>query len=253
MDLIDRAEQAPFTGWDFGYLRGRWVQGAPPWDYLALARARCAHVTSLLDLGTGSGEKLASLRDALPARVHATEAYAPNVEVARQRLQPLGVQVTAITDLYPVPDQDRAYHLPFPDGSFDLVLSRHEAYDPSEVARVLTVGGHFLTEQVGGGHYAELNAALGAPAPPFSSWRLGAARAHAEAAGLRVTLANKATTQTTFCDVGAVVYYLRAVPWQVPGFTVARYRPALDRLHRPHVANSHPFLMEAVKPCPERA
>lgn len=37
--------------------------------------------------------------------------------------------------------------------------------------------------------------------------------------------------RTAFYDIGAVVYFLRLVPWIVPGFTVARYRDALRELH----------------------
>jgi hypothetical protein len=34
-----------------------------------------------------------------------------------------------------------------------------------------------------------------------------------------------------FADVGAVVYYLRAVEWAVHGFDVVACRPALRKLH----------------------
>ena len=38
--------------------------------------------------------------------------------------------------------------------------------------------------------------------------------------------------RTAFYDIGAVVYFLRLVPWIVPGFTVARHRDALRALHQ---------------------
>ena len=38
--------------------------------------------------------------------------------------------------------------------------------------------------------------------------------------------------RTAFYDIGAVVYFLRLVPWIVPGFTVARHRDALRVLHQ---------------------
>ena len=38
--------------------------------------------------------------------------------------------------------------------------------------------------------------------------------------------------RTAFYDIGAVVYFLRLVPWIVPGFTVPEYRDALRDLHR---------------------
>ncbi len=37
--------------------------------------------------------------------------------------------------------------------------------------------------------------------------------------------------RTVFYDIGAVVYFLRLVPWIVPGFTVGKYRDPLRKLH----------------------
>ena len=37
--------------------------------------------------------------------------------------------------------------------------------------------------------------------------------------------------RTVFFDIGAVVYFLRLVPWIVPGFSVAKYRDAFASLH----------------------
>src|SRR5579875_3871566 len=52
----------PFSGWDFSYLDGRWVEdwSALTWDYRAAIEARLPQTRSLLDLGTGGGEFLAS-------------------------------------------------------------------------------------------------------------------------------------------------------------------------------------------------
>ena len=46
---------------------------------------------SVLDLGTGGGERLLELREDWPARVAATEGYAPNLALATERLAPYGV------------------------------------------------------------------------------------------------------------------------------------------------------------------
>jgi len=37
--------------------------------------------------------------------------------------------------------------------------------------------------------------------------------------------------RTAFFDIGAVVYFLRVVPWIVPGFSVAEHEPRLRALH----------------------
>jgi hypothetical protein len=60
--------------------------------------------------------------------------------------------------------------------------------------------------------------------------------------------------RTAFHDIGAVVYFLRLVPWIVPGFTVARHRDPLRALHQ--LIQSHGAfettasrtLVEATKP-----
>ena len=50
--------------------------------------------------------------------------------------------------------------------------------------------------------------------------------------------------ETVFFDVAAVVYFLRKVPWTVPGFTTARCRDRLVDLHR-HIEDHGPFLSHA--------
>ena len=87
--LVDQALEASFEGWDFGWLEGRLIQEEPPWQYSEIVRSHFASTHSLLDLGTGGGELLASLVP-LPPDTHATESYPPNQALARQRLAPLG-------------------------------------------------------------------------------------------------------------------------------------------------------------------
>jgi len=94
----------------------------------------------------------------LPAKTVATEGYAPNVQTARDRLSPLGVQVIAI-------DQETDHILPLADSTFDLIINRHEYYDPHEVRRILKPGGRFITQQVGGGEYPPLRTLLGDATP----------------------------------------------------------------------------------------
>src|ERR1051325_259171 len=87
----------PSTGWNFSYLKGRMEEKLTslPWDYEATVRTELLNAKGLLDMGTGSGEFLASLSP-LPPDTCATEGWAPNIAIARQRLAPLGVTVTGI-------------------------------------------------------------------------------------------------------------------------------------------------------------
>lgn len=218
-------EQAPFRGWDFGHIRERYVEERPPWSYEELAREVLRGARSGVDLGTGGGELLASLRDAFPARMVATEAYPPNLAVARERLEPLGVTVV------PYQANETTSLLPFANASFDVILSRHEAYDAREVARVLTPGGVFLTQQVDGRSHADLLARFGTQ-PQWPEVTVERLSEQLRATGLVIGDARSWWGHIAFRDVGALVYYLKAVPWEVPGFSVARFAGALLELQR---------------------
>ncbi len=216
----------PFSGWDFSYLDGRWVEdwSALTWDYRAAIEARLPQTRSLLDLGTGGGEFLASL-EPLPADTCATEGYAPDVLIARKRLEPLGVRVYEIAeDLL----------LPLEHERFELVIDRHEAYLPREVLRILKPGGLFLTQQVDGGdHYEDLHQLLGASICHIRpEWHLSYAVNELEDAGFEILEQTEAWPVTRFSDVGAIVYYLKAIPWQISDFSVEKYWPVLQKVHQ---------------------
>ena len=219
-ELVRAATAAPVRGWDFAWLAGRAQGSEPAWSYPGLARGVLARCRRVLDVDTGGGELLAS-RAPLPAQTVGTEGWPPNIPVARARLEPLGVTV--------VPAPDPA--LPVADAAFDLVLNRHGRLDAAETARVLRPGGTLVTQQVGSDDRGELNEALGAaPAYPPGSWTLAVVGAALTSAGLRLVDVREQWPTFTFHDIGAVVYQLRVVSWQIPDFTVERYADALRRL-----------------------
>ena len=222
VETWSREEQQPFTGWDFSHLAGRMVEERPPWSYADRAAALLNRATAALDLGTGGGERFLALRDHWPARVTVTEEYPPNLALVRQRLEPLGVRVVdaRLTDVDP---------LPFVAAEFDLVLNRHSAFNSTEVGRVLASGGTFLTRQVHGRWAEDLLAEFDAtPQWPDSTPEKYVPRLHA--AGLDVVDVQEWTGRLVFTDVGAIVYYLKAVPWLVPRFSVATHLSQLRRL-----------------------
>ena len=234
--LVAEALAAPVEGWDFGWLRGRSHGGQPSWSYRDLARDLLDRSSSLLDVDTGGGELLLDLAP-LPRHVVASEAWPPNVQVAADRLAPLGVHVRPSTG-----------PLPAADAEFDLVLNRHGSCAAGELARVLRPGGMLLTQQVGSDDCAAVNTALGAPpAYPPGSWDAAGAGAALTAAGFTLLDVREERPEVTFTDVGALVFQLRMVTWQVPGFTVEGYDEALRRLHDlgPVVAHAHRFLILA--------
>jgi SAM-dependent methyltransferase len=215
----EREEQRLFTGWDFSYLAGRMHQEQAPWSYTARAAALLDGSSCVLDLGTGGGERLLGLRGHWPPRLTATEDYPPNLRLATQRLAPLGVRVVPVRLADDAP-------MPFADGEFDLVLDRHSAFNWNEVARVLARGGMFLTQQVHGRWAEDLLAAFGAT-PQWPDATPEKYVPALEATGLSIVDVREWTGRLWFTDVGAIVYYLKAVPWLVPGFSVRTHARAL--------------------------
>ena len=222
IDFWQQEETQPFIGWDFAYLDGRMHEGQTPWSYRERAGALLRQATSVLDMDTGGGERLLEMRADWPTTVVVTEEYPPNVTLARTRLEPLGVTVV---------DVELRLHdpMPFADATFDIVLNRHAAFNVDEVARILIAGGTFLTQQVHGMWAHDLLAVFGAT-PQWPDSTPARYLPWLQAAGLRVVMAEDWSGDLVFSDVGAIVYYLKAVPWLVPGFSVEKHLPALQEL-----------------------
>lgn len=220
--LIDEVNEK-FEGWDFSYLEstGRMREFPLSWNYRNEIMLRMHGIFSLLDMGTGGGEFLSSLNP-LPKYSCATEGYKPNISIAKDRLEPLGVKVYEI-------QSDEC--LPFEDETFQLIINKHESYSPKEVKRILKNKGIFITQQVGGLNDKEINEILGAKKFEFMDWNLEKAVAQLETVGLKILEQKEDLTKTRFYDVGAIVYYLKAVPWQVPDFTVEKYFDKLVEIH----------------------
>jgi len=244
--LVAEALAHQFSGWDFSWLKERWISGETPWDYRAEVLTRLPGTQRLLDMGTGGGEFLSSL-PGLPASVIATEGYLPNVRVAARRLHPLGISVTAIEG-----EEDRQ---PFANGSFDLVINRHESFQGGELRRILMPSGTFLSQQVGGRDNIDLNCSL-APetVPQYSDQTLQYHMDALQAAGLELVDAREAYIPELFKDIGAVVFYLKIITWQIPGFEVEQNIDRLYALHCQMKADgglqtfSHRLLLIARKP-----
>ena len=242
-----RAEAtAELEGWDFSVIADRHSEEQPPWFYDRLARDVLTGATSALDMGTGGGEVLLGLGDALPDDTVATEGWPPNIAVAQRNLNPRGIAVVeydAESDDSTMPFPTMPFPtmpfptmpfptMPFPDGRFDVVLNRHEAYRADEVLRILKPGGSFLTQQVDGRDFEETQRLFGGHTD-YPHITLDNLRAEAEAAGFDIERAEEWSGRSRFTDVGALVHYFSLVPWEVPeDFGVDAYADVLLGLHR---------------------
>ena len=243
--MVNEAWEHEFSGWDFSYVARRMLESPLAWDYRQIVLEKARGVNSLLDMDTGGGEFLSSLRPLPPVTI-ATEYYPPNVPVAKARLEPLGVPV--VDTWAPVP-------LPFAANTFDLVINRHGGYRAPEVYRVLKPGKSFITQQVGGKNCIRLNEMLQEVVDfEYSYWTLEYALRELVESGFRIIDRREDYPALEFVDIGAVVYYLKAISWQVSGFTIKQYYDKLARIHNliqldgGFVITEHRFFIEAQKP-----
>lgn len=223
--LLDEA-QAHFSGWDFSYISDREAPAPLRWSYVSDALLWVRQSRAVLDMDTGGGEMFSRFAP-FPPIAYATEAYVPNVSIAKERLEPLGVEIVALAD-----EDER--DLPFEEDTFDLILNRHGYYYPPELYRILMPGGVFLTQQVGNRNDIGIRALLGAPdAAVIEAWDdLAAAVGDLEQVGFRVVKQLEDIYPQRFYDVGAIVYQLKAVPWQIPDFSIQGYFERLKAVHQ---------------------
>jgi uncharacterized protein YbaR (Trm112 family) len=264
--LLAEAIAAPFSGWDLSWLADRCTtrtDNGPPLieAYDRRAEELLRGAGSVLDLGTGGGEHLDRLGP-LPPFAVATEAHAPNVSLAAERLVPSGVrllQVDSNTHHADGPQPGNRWperRLPLRNETFDLVLASRSAFSPMEVARVLRPGGRVLTIQNGVEWRGETLADALAGTPPEwtipgRGWNVGETLRQS---GLRIVAWREQGTSTTYRDIGAVVYMLLHVPWLIVDFEVARFRDRLYAFHQrmqregPFTTRGYVYLIEAEKP-----
>lgn len=210
---------AHIHGWDFSHIHGRYTEEDDlPWDYEQTVRGYLRDDMKLLDYDTGGGEFLLSLGHPYE-NTAATEGYAPNYELCREKLLPLGIDLKECSD----PSE-----LPFGDGSFDIYINRHGDMDPEEAFRVLRSGGLFITEQVGSFNDRDLVETVLPGTPiPFGDNDLKTQRDLFEKAGFDIERAEETFRPIDFYDVGAFVWFAHIIEWEFPGFSVEK---CFDRL-----------------------
>lgn len=215
-------ERRGMSGWDFSHLKNRYEVSPLPWDYRERVREFLRPGVRLLDMGTGGGELLLTLRHPYEL-TSVTEGWAPNVELCRKRLEPLGITVREY-------DSERGGPMPFDDDSFDLVLNRHESYDLVEVRRVLKKNGFFLTQQVGGENNLPLIQQLCSGFPGnYVGFNLENELPKFRNVGFRVMRSDQAYLEGRFLDVGALVFQASVTPWEFPDFSVDSCQEILFR------------------------
>ncbi len=236
--------------WGAGFLRDRYRPGRESWDWAAEVRPLLDGADRALDMGTGEGGVLASLAPLPPVTV-AYEAWPPTIPAAVATLRTHGVhlvQTLGSADNTSLEGSPRP-GLPFADGSFDVVLNRHEAFDPAEVRRITRPGGTFVTQQVGSDEATSVRALFDLPIDG-RSWNAQIAVDQLSAAGWRIEDVRQERPLSEFIDIAALIAYVRSLPWAYADLDLTAALPRLRQLHeqsvrRPIPAVSHRFLIRA--------
>lgn len=216
-------EKALFQGWNFSYIKRRSKEGKPDWNYKSIAKILVKRSNSVLDLATGGGEAFSEILSTFkPKKAVAIEGYKPNVSVARKNLRKHGVKVIYANE---------TKKLPFKNEEFDLVLNRHGGFKAKELGRVLSSRGIFFTEQVDARNLRDLLKEFGAE-PKWELNTLSIAAKRLKEVGFKIMKAKEWKGKTIFKDVGALVYFLRAIPWVIDDFSVKKYQAILEKFQK---------------------
>jgi len=213
-------EKKVFKGWDFSYIDDRTEEEPLPWSYDQIVKGYLKSDMKLLDMGTGGGEYLLTLKHPYE-NTYATEAYPPNVELCQKSLSPLGITVKQVFD-----DKE----LPFENQQMDIIINRHESFDMKEIARILKPGGIFITQQVGGSNnkalskrlIREFEEVIGCEHDLLHNQEL------VKKEGFEILKGEEYFPYLRFFDIGALVYFAKIIEWEFPDFSVEK---CIDRLY----------------------
>ncbi|MBK1812252.1 class I SAM-dependent methyltransferase [Clostridium sp. YIM B02505] len=221
-ELWEKEERNTSEGWDFSYLENRCEEEELPWDYKDILKTYLKPDFKLLDMGTGGGEFLLSLKHPF-SNTAVTEKWEPNLKLCEKTLTPLGIEVKQVFD-----DSE----LPFKDEAFDMIINRHESFDINEVKRLLKPNGIFISQQVGGRNNEKLSKILIKDFKPlFSKNTLDNNLKEIEKDLFEVLYAREAFPYLRFKDIGALVYFARKIEWEFPNFSVEDCFEELCKLH----------------------
>ena len=214
-------EIAHIHGWDFSHLHGRYeVENDLPWDYEKIVRAYLGNDMQMMAYDTGGGEFLLSLEHPFE-KTSATEGYAPNVELCKNKLLPLGINFK---------ECNNPNNIPFEEESFDIMINRHGGFAPTEIYRLLRKNGVFITEQVGGDNERDLvEMVLPSTEKPFPDLNLKTQQKRFEEVGFKILRAEEVYRPIYFYDVGAFVWFAHIIEWEFPDFSVDKcYKQLLE-------------------------
>jgi SAM-dependent methyltransferase len=217
-EYLTKEFDAQFSGWDFSYVKGRMIEDELQWNYKNIVEKWFNGKEYLLDMHTGGGELLSSLSN-LPKKVYATEGYEPNIPIAEKRLKDKNIILKPLTNVN---------EIPFENDYFDIIINSHGSYDINELKRTLRKDGLFITQQVGGLNGIDINMALETKTMDYVEWCLIKNIEMFQNSEMEIIEYNEHIGKMKFIDMGAIVFYLKCIPWQINDFTIDKYYKKLE-------------------------
>jgi SAM-dependent methyltransferase len=243
-EYLTKEYNAHFSGWDFSYIKGRMVEDEISWNFRDIIEKNCIGKNTLLDMHTGGGEFLCSLSN-LPENVYATESYEPNIPIAEKRLN---------ENKFILKPVKKPNEISFDNEYFEVITNRHGSYDIQELKRALKNGGLFITQQVGGLNGIDINMSLETKTMDYVEWCLVKNIEMFQIFDMEIIEYGENIGKMKFYDMGAFVFYLKCIPWQVKDFTVEKYFKKLEIMSEIIIKNgflefiSHRFYLIIKKP-----
>lgn len=224
-ELYRLAAEAPARhGWDFAAMRE--ARDPVPWDYPEVVRRYLWPQATVLDVGTGGGERFLSLADAYGRGV-GTDASAEMIAAARENGARQAFPGRVSFEVMP------AEALALPDESFDVILNRHAVLCVPEIARVLRPGGLFITQQVGarntGNICAVFGCTVGGPYVAPESPTVAELAAEFSARGFGIVCTAEYDVRWWIEDAASLLFWLQALPLP-EDFAIERHWRQVQRI-----------------------
>lgn len=220
--LKSQKRQEDFKGWNFSSIMEDFWQEELSWSYSDCVKKYLKQEMNLLDMGTGGGELLATFQHPND-KTSVTEGWLPNFELLKKTLAPKGIQVKFV-------EEDDL--LNYPDDTFDIVLNSHESFSIKEVRRVLKSGGLFISQQVGDTNGINLASRL-IPNYKKADFNLHLSSVVRELRTEQFDVIEQFEEYPIqkFFSMDALIYYVRTISWEFPGFEVTTHMKELLDLY----------------------
>ncbi len=227
-------------GWDFSRMNTSHPQ--LPWEYVSVVRSHLRATDTVIDIGTGGGERLLELSG--DARQFL--GVDPDPEMIG-RARELAAETSAASVQFEIGTGAEILD------QFDVVINRHAPFETQVVHRLLLPGGRFVTQQVGENNMKnvrdafQIEAVADSPISPDEFVQQG----------FIVERFDEYDIDYVIRDMDSLVFWLQALDVahsDFGGFDSKRDAEAINRLLSTSltadgiVTNEHRYLLAATKP-----